>query len=79
MRPKNWSPEQEKAFRQYYNTQRARVREMVGFSLNPNPDDPGHFYDYRKAYLGGARPDKRGHWPSTYKIKGHPTYHLKGK
>ncbi|KKL18043.1 hypothetical protein LCGC14_2479460, partial [marine sediment metagenome] len=40
--------------------------------LNPNPDDPLHFYDYRAAFKAGAKPDKSGHWPSKFKLKGHP-------
>jgi hypothetical protein len=40
--------------------------------LDPNPDDPQHFYDYRAAYRSGAKPDKTGHWPSEFKKSGHP-------
>lgn len=40
--------------------------------LNPNPDDPQHFYDYRAAFQAGAVPDKSGHWPSQFKREGHP-------
>lgn len=40
--------------------------------INPNPDDPSHFYDYRAAYQAGAQPDKEGHWPSEFKKEGHP-------
>jgi len=40
--------------------------------LDPNPDDPRHFYDYRKAWLAGANVDGSGHWPSKFKLAGHP-------
>ena len=40
--------------------------------LNPDPDDPNHFYDYRAAHKAGAMPDKTGHWPSQFKREGHP-------
>jgi hypothetical protein len=40
--------------------------------LDPNPDDPQHFYDYRAAYRAGAKPDETGHWPSEFKKSGHP-------
>ena len=53
-------------FRQWYADQ-ARKRE-----LNPDPDDPRQFYDYRAAYRAGAAPDESGHWPSDFKKDGHP-------
>ena len=41
--------------------------------LDPNPDDPRHFYDYRQAYAEGVRNvDEAGHFPSKYKLSGHP-------
>jgi len=46
--------------------------------LNLNPDDPKHFYDYRKAFEAGAEPDETGHWPSEFKLEGHPRMFLKG-
>ena len=42
------------------------------WKLNPNPDDPRHFYDYRTAYKQGFRPDESGHMDSRFKAKGHP-------
>ena len=46
---------------------------MRGEGLNPNLDDPRQQYDYRGAYLAGAEPDKvTGHWPSEFKLPGHP-------
>jgi hypothetical protein len=46
--------------------------------LNPNPDDPQHFYDYRAAHAAGAEPDATGHWPSKFKLEGHPRMVLNG-
>lgn len=54
------------AFRQWYAAQAQR------WGLDPNPDDPRHFYDYRAAFRAGAAPDASGHWPSTFKREGHP-------
>ena len=56
----------EQAFRQWYAGQARR------WGLNPNPDDPNQFYDYRAAFRAGATPDTSGHWPSTFKTAGHP-------
>lgn len=44
--------------------------------LNMNPDDPRHFYDYRRAWLSHVEPTysseyKQYHWPSEYKLPGH--------
>lgn len=46
--------------------------------LDPNPDDPRHFYDYRGAFRSGATPDASGHWPSTFKREGHPDLYIDG-
>lgn len=41
--------------------------------LSPDPYDPKHYYDYRAAYQAGVRgPDETGHWPSQFKLPGHP-------
>jgi hypothetical protein len=37
----------ENAFRPWYAERAARL------GLNPNPDDPKHFYDYRSAFAAG--------------------------
>jgi hypothetical protein len=48
--------------------------------MNPNPDDPRHFYDYRTAFKDGVTPPtKGGHWPSKYKIHGNPRMFVDGK
>jgi hypothetical protein len=56
----------EAAFRAWYAGMASR------YGLNPNPDDPGQFYDYRGAFRAGASPDGTGHWPSNFKLPGHP-------
>lgn len=54
--------------------------------INPNPDDPQHFYDYRgfwkamkvgKAARGFDPESQEVHFPSTYKLPGHPSYFKK--
>jgi hypothetical protein len=68
--PPEWNPIEEQDFKEWYKG----WSEETG--LNPNPDDPGHFYDYRAAYRAGAYPqaDDQGvfHWPSAFKLEGHP-------
>ena len=56
----------EAAFQEWYASQARKL------GLNPNPDDPRHFYDYREAFKAGAKPDSTGHWPSKFKLEGHP-------
>ncbi len=56
----------ENAFRIWYGEMARR------HDLNPDPDDPRHYYDYRAAYKANAQPDDTGHWPSEYKRDGHP-------
>src|SRR5262245_35626721 len=46
--------------------------------LNPDPDFPGQFYDYRAAFRAGAAPDAEGHWPSEFKRVGHPNRFVEG-
>lgn len=50
--------------------------EQLG--LDPNPDSPLHFYDWRSAWKAGAEPDADGHWPSDYKLLGHPNLFVDG-
>lgn len=58
---------QELEFQRWYKNMAA----ILG--INPNPDDPRHFYDYRAAFQSGVRgPDATGHWPSEFKLEGHP-------
>jgi len=63
-------PKQEAAFRKW-NT----ANNQPG--IDPNPDNPEHHYDYRAAYLAGAKPDpKTHHWPSEFKTEGHPRSYM---
>lgn len=59
-------PISEQEFQRWYAEQVRR------HGLNPNPDDPSQFYDYRAAFQAGAQPDSTQHWPSQYKRAGHP-------
>jgi hypothetical protein len=45
--------------------------------LDPNPDHPLHYYDYRSAHRAGAKADKDGHLPSRYKDDLHPNRYIK--
>lgn len=67
-----WSYIHELKFRDWYEN----IAKKMG--INPNPDDPQHFYDYRAAFLAGAIPDETGHWPSEFKIEGHPNMVVDG-
>jgi hypothetical protein len=62
----------ENAFKAWY----AKHAQKQG--LNPNPDDPQHYYDYRAAFAAGAEPDAYGHWPSQFKQEGHPRMIIEG-
>lgn len=61
----------EASFRKWY----AELSGRMG--LNPDPDDPNHYYDYRalnRAVESGQVEDPAtgGHMPSTFKVVGHP-------
>lgn len=49
-------------------------------NINSDPDNPKHFYDYRKLFkdTGKIETDKEGHLPSKYKKKGHPRMVIDG-
>lgn len=71
------SPSEETKFQDWY----AQWAQKAG--LNPNPDDPRHYYDYRAAYMAGAEPqidpaDGLLHWPSEFKLEGHPRLIVNG-
>ncbi len=71
-------PEIEEAkFRAWYG------RKATELGLDPNPDDPRHFYDYRAAWRAGADAkvipeDGLPHWPSEFKRPGHPNLVVDG-
>jgi len=51
--------------------------------IDPNPDDPAHKYDYRKAYSAGVEPavspeDGKYHWDSRFKAQDHPNRFVNG-
>jgi hypothetical protein len=48
-------------------------------NLSPNPDDRRHFYKWRAAWKAGSKPDSQGHWPSEFKMEGHPNLVVDGK
>ena len=66
------TPEREAKFRRWY---RAYANAL---DLNLDPDHPLQQYDYRAAYLAGARPNAEGHWPSMFKLAGHPNRYVDG-
>lgn len=67
-----WNGKKEEEFQNWY------AEHAKKLDLNPDPDDPRHFYDYRKAFLSGIEPDEKGHWPSEFKLEGHPRMFLNG-
>lgn len=67
-----FAPPQEARFQAWYQPLAASN------GIDANPDAPEHFYDYRRAYLAGAAPDETGHWPSQFKLPGHPRTYING-
>jgi hypothetical protein len=62
------SEEEEREFAKWY------VEEAAKRQLNINPDDPKHFYAYRKfwkAMTEGKAGTEAKHFPSEFKIEGH--------
>lgn len=59
-------------FLMWYAQQAARHK------LDLDPDNPLHFYDWQTAWQRGARADASGHWPSEYKLIGHPNLIIDG-
>jgi hypothetical protein len=65
------SPHQEDEFQNWYKN------KAVTLGLDPNPDDPRHYYDYRSAHKAGIDPQMRGdHFGSPFKRAGHPDRYL---
>jgi hypothetical protein len=72
VKPKRFTNiDEEEAFQGWY----AQQAQILG--LDPDPDSPLQYYDYRAAYKAGVTPDKDAHWPSEFKLPGHPTYYKK--
>ena len=66
----------EKKFQAWYADIAKRLNKK-GRTIDPNPDDWRHYYDYRAAFRAGAKPkfdekDKQWHWPSKHKHDLHP-------
>ena len=70
---------EEQRFREWYGT----VAKKLG--IGEDPDDPEHKYDYRAFFRDMqagkvVSPDQPGgHFPSTYKLAGHPRAHLQDR
>lgn len=63
----------EQEFQRWYSM----VAKQQG--LDPDPDNPLHYYDYRAAHAAGAEPGPDGHWPSEFKRPGHPNLIVEGR
>jgi len=71
------SSEDEARFQAFY----AKWAKVAG--INPDPDAPGHKYDYRGAFAAGHAPqiddtDGLYHWPSKFKDDDHPNRFVNG-
>lgn len=62
------SPKAEPRFRAW--VKRYNIRDL---------DHPDSHYDYRGAFLAGAKPDAKGHWPDTFKQHGHESFSVQSK
>ena len=67
--------------REEYLFQKAYKEMATKQGLSLDPDDPLHYYDYRALYkeTGRLEPDKSGHFPSKYKLEGHPNMYVNGE
>lgn len=76
IRPPFEDPAREAEFQGWY---RGRAEQL---GLNPNPDDPLHQYDYRRAFEVDADTemgaDGLQHWPSEFKLRDHPNLIVDG-
>jgi len=63
-------PDREKLFQSWYK----QTSKELG--LDPDPDSPAHYYDYRGYYKeNGFAPMTKGqHFTDKYKLPGHPTF-----
>jgi hypothetical protein len=78
--PKSPEEEYEKEFQGWFKNQVNRIKTGSGVSLNPDPDDPRHQYDYRAAWKAGVVPSEETnwHWPSAFKADTHPDRFIDG-
>lgn len=60
-----------------FQTAYKKMATKMGLFLDP--DDPKHFYDYRALYkeTGKLESDETGHFPSKYKLEGHPRMEIR--
>lgn len=69
-------PDQEAAFQEWY------ANHSKSSGLSPSPDDPEHHYDWRAAYMAGAKPEPADdgylHWSSQFKKPSHPNRFVDG-
>ena len=65
----------ESGFSEWYSNLAEQVSTST-FTLNPDPDAPKHYYDYRAAYEAGAELDERKHLPSKFKHDLHPDRYI---
>ena len=65
----------EAAFQNWYRN----LPTVKNGGISPNPDDPEHLYDFRRAFLSGVQTNAEGHFPSQFKQIGHPRYFLNGR
>lgn len=67
---------QEMQFARWYSERAKKT------GLNPNPDFPGHKYDYRAAWKAGVEPVENAkdgwHWDSRFKAPDHPNRFVDG-
>ena len=68
-------PFDEAGFSEWYSDVAEQVSDST-FTLNPDPDAPRHYYDYRAAYEAGAKLDERKHLPSEFKHDLHPNRYV---
>lgn len=83
----DWTEEDERKFREWY------AKHAKENDLKPDPDEAHQFYDYRAAYKAGVEPSfgpappapevgppepQHRHWPSEYKLEGHPNRFVEG-
>ena len=66
--------------REEYRFKKDYKKMAIKMGLNQNPDDPLHYYDYRGLWeeTGKLESDEMGHFPSKWKLKGHPDMYVEG-
>jgi hypothetical protein len=75
--PGEWDLERERNFQTWFQTMRKRSKFLGGPDLkSPDPDDPDHKYDYRRAYVDYLSDEwdfsPEGFWPDEYRVEDVP-------